>query len=111
MCFFDQYQFACGDYKWSHFRQHCAKEYRTGETCGMRLVMTTVPVPDNCKLCKKIEIKWGRIQKEQERIKRWKKENGKSRKHSIEASEQNVAELEDQIAQLQWERSQAAISL
>ncbi|KAF7893631.1 uncharacterized protein EAF02_001169 [Botrytis sinoallii] len=111
MCFFDQCQFVCGDYKWGHFRQHCAKEYRTGETCGMKLVMTTYQSHERCKICTKIETKWGRIQKEQERVLRWKKENGKSRQHSIEASEEKIRDLQQEVNSLEWQRSQNALAL
>ncbi|ESZ91965.1 hypothetical protein SBOR_7655 [Sclerotinia borealis F-4128] len=104
MCFFDQCQFACNDYKWGHFRQHCAKEYRTGETCGMKLVMTTYQSHEKCKICTKIDTKWGRIQKEQERVLRWKKENGKSRQHSIEASEEKIQDLLQEVDKLNKQR-------
>lgn len=106
MCFYDQYQMVCGDYKWGHFRQHCSKEYRTGETCGMKLPMNTHRKSEKCKTCTKIEVKWGRIRKEQDRINRWIKEEqrGHQRKASIEASEQTIQQLEDEIAQLNYDR-------
>lgn len=109
MCFYDQYQMACNDYKWGNFRQHCSKEYRTGETCGMKLVMNTIPMADKCKLCLKIDTKQGRVFKEQERINRWLKEaqRGHLRQASIEASQHTVAQLEYEIRDLHYQRSQA----
>ncbi|KAI9640580.1 hypothetical protein NHQ30_010879 [Ciborinia camelliae] len=94
-----------------HLYPHCAKEYRTGETCGMKLVMTTYQSHEKCKICTKIETKWGRIQKEQERVLRWKKENGKSRQHSIEASEDKIRELQQEVSNLEWQRKQNALAL
>ena len=111
MCFFDQYQFECGDYKWGPFRQHCAKEYRTGETCGMKLVMATYSAPGGgkCKLCTKLETKYNRKRKEEDRIRRWEREGG--RKASIEQAKQTIYDLEDEINRLLWERQQKAQSL
>jgi len=107
MCFFDQYKYACGDFKWGYFRQHCAKEYRTGETCGMKLVMQTYEMPnaEQCKLCTKIETKLSRIHKEEDRIRRWERE-GSSRKASIEASKETISHLQEEVDRLLWQRAQ-----
>ena len=71
MCFFDQHRFSCGDWKWGRFRQHCNREHRTGETCGMKLIMSIIPVTVMCKLCEKIESKRRRRQREVDRINGW----------------------------------------
>lgn len=99
----------CGDFKWGHFRQHCSKEYRTGETCGMKLVMATIPKREKCKVCTKIDTKKGRIVKEQERIYRWEHEQkrGHQRVASIENSQQMIAQLEWEIQQLDYQRTEA----
>lgn len=104
MCFFDQQVFACGDYKWGQFRQHCAKEYRTGETCGMKLVMQTQHVRTKCRTCEKIDIKYGRLEKEEEKIRRWEKEGAKHRKASIEKAKDEIEELYRAIEKLEKER-------
>ena len=62
---------ACGDHKWGHFRQHCGREYRTGETCGMKLIMETFKKPEKCKTCRKIDVKRARVDKELQRIEQW----------------------------------------
>jgi hypothetical protein len=114
MCFYDQFQMACGDYKWGHFRQHCSKEYRTGETCGMKLAMNTYRKVEKCKTCTKIDTKVGRVRKEQERIHRWNKEqlqHGSQRQASIEAAEQTIETLEYEISQLEYERQLAQRTL
>jgi hypothetical protein len=74
MCFFDQQIYQCGDFKWGAFRQHCAKEYRTGETCGMKLVMQNIQVQTKCRNCDKIELKRQRWAAELDRIRRLQQE-------------------------------------
>ncbi|RPB24425.1 hypothetical protein L211DRAFT_837340, partial [Terfezia boudieri ATCC MYA-4762] len=74
MCFYDQQIFACGDYKWSRFRAHCAKEYRTGETCGMKLIYETYRVTGKCQMCKKYEVTYRKILQARERVQRWENE-------------------------------------
>jgi hypothetical protein len=103
MCFFDQHRFQCGDWKWGHFRQHCNREYRTGETCGMKLIMQTVPVSQKCKLCDKIETKQRRRAAEVDRINRWKREGSKF-SASIDKSSAIVKTLEKEITDLAYER-------
>lgn len=71
MCFYDQYVYQCKDYKWGNFRVHCNKEYRTGETCGMKLVHDTHQLVDKCKPCQAIDKKLRRIAKEEENLARW----------------------------------------
>jgi hypothetical protein len=103
MCFFDQCVYLCGDFKWGPFRQHCAKEYRKGETCGMKLVMQNVHVHTRCRICDRLEAKYNRKAKEKDRIKRWKKEGGK-RQAFIEASDNIIQGLNRDIAKLMRER-------
>lgn len=104
MCFYDQHRFACGDYKWGHFRQHCNREYRTGETCGSKLVMTTSQLQQKCRICDKLETKERRRKQEIERINRWKKE-GRRFSASIERSEGIVEQLECELRSLLSERA------
>ncbi|KAG9233297.1 hypothetical protein BJ875DRAFT_50690 [Amylocarpus encephaloides] len=113
MCFYDQYQMACGDHRWGHFRQHCSKEYRTGETCGMKLVMNTIPKSEKCKLCVKIDTKRGRVYKEEDRIDRWYKEEqrGIGRSASIAASQDTIVTLLNEISDLEYQRSQYQATL
>lgn len=103
MCFFDQHRFACGDWKWGHFRQHCAKEYRMGETCGMKLVMQTIPTGTKCKLCDKIDTKMRRRAAEVDRIGRWQREGAKFRA-SIDKAMEIIRCLDSEIYELSCER-------
>lgn len=114
MCFYDQFVMNCGDYKWGHFRQHCSKEYRTGETCGMKLAMYTYQKADKCKTCEKIITKRGRLEKEQKRIDRWIREerhSGVTRTASIEASEKICDNLHYEITKLEEDREWARNTL
>lgn len=74
MCFYEQQIFACNDHKWGRFRAHCNKEYRTGETCGMKLIYDSIPVPGKCAMCKKYEVIWRKIMQAKERVNRWEME-------------------------------------
>lgn len=64
----------------------------------MRLVMKTLPNSEKCRLCLKIETKQRNIKKEEERIRRWRHESGRSA--SIEKSEGIVYQLEQDIYKL-----------
>src|SRR5438046_1027877 len=108
MCYYDQYQMSCGDWKWGNFRQHCSKEHRTGETCGMKLVWKGYELEDKCKFCIKIDSKLGKIRKEQDRIKRWQKEG--HRVASISAAEVHREQLEEEIQLLASMRNVGKIS-
>lgn len=111
MCFFDQNIYECGDSKWGPFRQNCAKEYRTGETCGMRFVMNKIALVGKCRICNKLEIKYERVAKEEERIRRWKAQGAKLRKASIEVSEDTIECLKRDIDKLVAERRSRTVSL
>lgn len=104
MCFFDQQVYQCGDFKWGPFRLHCAKEYRTGETCGMKLVMNNIYVSEKCKICYKLDVKYDRKAKEEERIRLWQVEGVQKRNASIEASRKIIKRLNRDIAKLTQER-------
>lgn len=74
-----------------------------GETCGMKLVHNTDTVNAICKLCEKIEIKYRRKRTELERLNRWVNEGGLM-KASMEKSRGMIADLEQEIRQLEHER-------
>lgn len=63
MCYYEQFKYACQDWKWGNFRGHCHKEYRLGETCGMKLIGMTTHVPEKCQQCERIEKKLRRREK------------------------------------------------
>jgi hypothetical protein len=98
MCFYEQIIFACGDHRWGRFRQHCNREYRTGETCGMRLVMDTTQNYNKCTICQKIDIKHRRLTAAQEKVDRWRREGGRTA--SIEKAEEEMDKIDGELAEL-----------
>jgi hypothetical protein len=108
MCYYEQYAMPCGDWKWGNFRAHCSKEYRTGETCGMKLVWESIPMVESCKYCTKIETKKGKIRKEQDRIKRWRHEG--NRRASISQAEESIETMEREIWDLNEQRASVKYS-
>jgi hypothetical protein len=104
MCFYDQYRYECGDWKWGNFKEHCNKEYRMGETCGMKFVNNTYALREKCKVCEKIDTKKRRRAAEVDKINRWTREGGKL-KASIEKSWSEVRKLDSEIEDLEKKRS------
>jgi len=103
MCFYEQYRFTCGDWKWGNFREHCNREYRMGETCGMKLVYQTQQQPSKCKYCEKVDTKLRKRQTECERISRWQREGRNPA--SIEKSLEMIKQLDYEIQQIYAEIS------
>lgn len=103
MCFYNQKRFSCGDWSWTSFAHRCNYEYRTGETCGMRLVNITEFEPTKCRLCEKIDTKYRRRSAEIERLSRWRREGG-TLVASMDRSQRLIKELEIEINRLQKER-------
>ena len=103
MCFYEQYVYACRDWKWGNFRQHCQAEYRIGETCGMKMVYQALGLPDKCKLCLKIEAKERRRAKHIDDYNRWRREP-KRYQASIEKALGDIKVLEGEINGLKSEK-------
>ena len=103
MCFYEQYTFQCTCWKWGNFKQHCQAEYRTGETCGMKLTYHNLPVQGNCKCCLKIEAKQRRRQKHVEDCNRWSRDPRRYQA-SIEKAIGDIKVLDNEIKTLQKEK-------
>lgn len=86
-----------------NFSHRCAYEYRTGETCGMKLVNNTYTDWSNCRLCERIATKYRRRAIEVERLDRWQREGG-TLIASMERCRQIIADLDREIHDLQHER-------
>jgi hypothetical protein len=99
MCYFEQTRWTCGYWKWGNFRQQCTKEYRTGETCGLKLIYTTDLEPGQCRICDQIDKKDRRVRKMAADISRWRREGGRTA--TIEKTERDIGEIQMQIAGLQ----------
>ncbi|KAK4248241.1 hypothetical protein C7999DRAFT_40522 [Corynascus novoguineensis] len=98
MCYFDQQLWSCGWWKWGRFREQCPKEYRTGETCGLKLIYRTNTEGALCKNCDAIQKKQRRVAKMTEDIKRWRCEG--NRRATIEKTEREIGELNHQIQKI-----------
>ncbi|OAQ58110.2 hypothetical protein VFPPC_11318 [Pochonia chlamydosporia 170] len=101
MCYFDQTQWACGYWRWGHFRQQCNKEYRMGETCGLKLVYEIKVEHDVCKLCHDTEKKQRRYDKMYRDVQRWQQEA--NRNAIIETTCGEMQEISGQIYRLNEE--------
>ncbi|KAE9370887.1 hypothetical protein N431DRAFT_343797 [Stipitochalara longipes BDJ] len=106
MCFYDAIEMACKCWKWGQFRKHCAKEYRIGETCGMKLVMSRHSLPIKCKICTKIDGKERAIRKEEERIRRWQAENNGVNSFVQDAWQEDISQYQLDISRLLAERDE-----
>lgn len=103
MCYYDNYKYACQDWKWGNFRQHCQQEYRTGETCGMKMIYRTIGLPEHCAFCEKIEKKERRIAKARSDVARWAVEPHRYRA-SIEKAQDDIHALKLEIDLIQSEK-------
>lgn len=59
-----------------------------GETCGMKMVYSTIRLQDKCKLCLKIEAKQRRLAKHISDIQRWRSEPEKWSANIAKAAEE-----------------------
>jgi hypothetical protein len=98
MCYYDQTRWICQYWKWGNFRQQCNKEYRTGETCGLKLIYETETVGEQCKVCDAINKKQRRLRKMMDDVSRWQREGG--RRATIEKTQADINDLELQINEL-----------
>jgi len=81
-----------------------------GETCGMKLVMQTLPTGTKCKLCEKIDTKMRRRAAEVDRIGRWQREGTKFRA-SIDKAMDIIRNLDGEIYELSCERNRRLQSI
>jgi hypothetical protein len=109
MCYFDQTRWACGFWRWGHFRQQCNKEYRMGETCGLKLVYETKEQGDVCKLCHDIEKKQRRYDKMYRDVARWQREGG--RPATVERTCADMADVQEQIDRMREDHRQRTAHL
>jgi len=98
MCYYEQTRWSCGYWKWGNFRQQCNKEYRTGETCGLKLVYDTSYQSGQCKICDQISKKDRRVRKMSDDISRWVREG--NRRATIEKTQQDISEIQGQMHDL-----------
>jgi hypothetical protein len=110
MCFYNQKLFACGCFGWNGFSHRCNREYRTGETCGLKFVNRCDSQKARCRICEKIETKERRIGAENERLSRWERDGG-TLVASMERSRNLIEELKRDKKWLEKERNERKITL
>ena len=98
MCYFDHQLWRCGYWRWGNFREQCPKEYRTGETCGLKLIYNTYQEPGVCKTCETVSKKQRRVSKMLQDVDRWTCEG--NRRATIEKTRQEIDVLQVQIGEL-----------
>lgn len=99
MCYYNQKRWRCGYWRWGQFSRQCPKEYRTGETCGLKLVMDTHDELEKCRLCHDIDRKQRRLKKMEADMSRWRREG--NRPATIERTQVEYMAVEKQMVDLQ----------
>lgn len=102
MCYYEMYLWECNDWRWGNFKQHCEKEYRMGETCGIKMIYRTQNVPGCCKLCEEINRKKRKHEKARADFDRFKRDP--QRQATAEVRLEEIQALEIQIKTLQDNR-------
>ncbi|KIW16308.1 hypothetical protein PV08_06359 [Exophiala spinifera] len=112
MCYYARTDFSCRDWKWGNMKQRCPRQHRMGETCGAKLVDpdNVINVQDQCRICKEIEVKQRRMQKELDNIARWRREGDKFRA-SIEKAQREARMLQETIDELHSRRASVRYQL
>lgn len=112
MCYYEQTAYICRDWKWGNMKERCPRQHRMGETCGVKLVHDGYLTHSNekCRVCKDIEIKQRKLDKEKQNIARWSKE-GKKFLASIEKAENEIEHLSEAIEMLESSRPVSKVGL
>lgn len=108
MCYYERYDFSCGDHKWGNMKLRCELEYRMGETCGMApkpLDGYIHQLADLCRLCKDMQPKRRRIEKAASDIRRWQQDDPYKWRANIAKAQEDVAQLQHQIVDLNNKRT------
>lgn len=98
MCFYNQIVWTCGFWKWSAFQYQCHKEYRIGETCGLKLVCDVDYKDRPCKICQDLAKKQRRAAKMQVDIARWLYEG--NRPATVHVTEGELSKVRKEIMSL-----------
>lgn len=101
MCYYYQTRWRCGYWRWGKFRMQCNKEYRIGETCGLKLMYERHDVASKCKLCGEMERKRRRYDKMARDVERWR--NMPDRKATLEKTLEIMDEVYAHLFRMQSE--------
>lgn len=108
MCYYERFDFLCGDHRWGNMVLRCELEYRMGETCGMAprpLDGYIFRLQDLCRYCKAMQPKKRRLDKAQSDIQRWQQDDSKKWRANIEKAEEDVQLLTSQLIELNNKRT------
>jgi DNA repair exonuclease SbcCD ATPase subunit len=108
MCYYERFDYSCGDHKWGTMKSQCELQYRAGETCGFAqksLDGFIHRLPDQCQKCKAMQPKKRRIEKAESYIKRWQQEDAQKWRANIESAQVDLESLQDQLEKLNSQRT------
>lgn len=74
MCVYDEIRYKCDDPK-QYLQHRCGYKARTGRTCHQSSVGKIYYDPGDCRLCEETNSKLRARKREQDYIKKWRKEN------------------------------------
>jgi hypothetical protein len=107
MCYYERFDFSCGDHKWGNMKQQCELEYRKGVTCRMApraLDGSIYRLQDKCSYCKAMQPKLRRMEKLESDIKRWQEDPGRY-PATIETKQKELASLRQEYWKLNNKRA------
>jgi hypothetical protein len=108
MCYYERYDFSCGDHKWGNMKLRCELEYRMGETCGMAprpLDGYIYRLQEQCRYCRDMEPKRRRIEKAESDIRRWQQDDARKWRANIEKAQDDLEILQRQLVELNNKRT------
>ena len=103
MCYYDNFKYACGDWKWGNLQEYCNVMLHQGETCDTRMVYQILPLADKCVMCEKIERKQRRLDRHKADHQRWAAEPHKYR-YSLEKASEEMKALAQEIQRLMGDK-------
>jgi hypothetical protein len=108
MCYYERFDYSCGDHKWGNMKLRCELEYRTGETCGLAqkpLDGFVQKLSEQCRYCKAIQPKKRRMEKAASDIKRWQQDDAQKWRANIEKAQEDLELLHSQVIELNNKRT------
>jgi hypothetical protein len=114
MCYYERYDFSCGDHKWGNIKSRCELQFRLGETCGMAprpLDGYIYRLQEQCRYCKDMKPKMRRIEKAESDIRRWQHDGPRKWRANIEKAQDDLQLLRRELLELNNKRSSVSRTL
>ena len=114
MCYYERYDFSCGDHKWGNMKMQCELQWHIGETCGLApkpLDGFIFQLQEQCRYCKEMQPKKRRIKKAESDIKRWQQDDAQKWRANIEKAQDDLTSLSGQLIKLNNKRTSVARKL